>query len=278
MAANPIRRLLVPTDLSDFGRVALRWADCFRDRLGAQITLMFANEPYFPVDVLEMAASPALLNTPELHERLNSELRDYAAANFADTSSIDMLVVDDYAATAIVQTAKKLDADLILMGTHGRRGLRRIIVGSVTENVLHLTDRPLMSVPPSDAKALEPQIRKIICPVNFTNIARQALERASTLAETFGAELILMNVEERSAPADFDQWIQQSMPQRREYTKLVVHGHAAEEVLKTADSADADLIVIGAQHKRFRDATVIGTTTERVVRFAKRPVLTVIGY
>ena len=56
---------------------------------------------------------------------------------------------------------------------------------------------------------------------------------------------------------------------------MVATGQAAEQVLQMVDEIPADLLVIGAQHRMFRDSTVIGATTERVVRFARIPVLTV---
>lgn len=268
------QRILVPTDLSDFGKVALEWAALFRKRLGSRITLMFANEPYFPVDVLEMAASYPLLAGPEIRDRLAEEVREYAQENFTDASAVETMIVDGAAAPAIIEAAKKINADLILMGTHGRRGVRRILLGSVTESVLHHTDRPLMSVPPPEVWPSEPRIKKVLCPVNFTPIARKALEKASAVAKAFEAELILVHVKELSGEQHFEKWVEQTVDA---YKSIVVEGNAAEQVLRNAEEKDVDVIVIGAQHKRFRDATVIGTTTTRVVRFAHRPVLTVIG-
>lgn len=263
------QRILVPTDLSDFARKALDWAALLRKHLGSRITLMFANEPYFPVDVLEMAGSYPLLAGPEIRDRLAEELREYAAKNLADASGVDTMIVDSAAAPAIIVAAKEIDADLILMGTHGRKGMRRILLGSVTENVLHHTDRLLMSVPPPEVRPGEPKITKVLCPVNFTPIARKALETASAVAKAFGAELIVVHAKELAGEQHIEKWVEQ--------TVVVVDGNAAEAVLRIAEERDADVIVIGAQHKRFRDATVIGTTTTRVVRFARRPVLTVIG-
>jgi nucleotide-binding universal stress UspA family protein len=60
------------------------------------------------------------------------------------------------------------------------------------------------------------------------------------------------------------------------YDEVLLHGNASERVLEVAGQIDADLLVIGAQHRTFADSTVIGSTTERIARFAKQPVLTVI--
>ena len=71
------------------------------------------------------------------------------------------------------------------------------------------------------------------------------------------------------------RWIAPEMQETISYRELVVRGGPAERVLDCADDVGADLLVIGAQHKLFRDATVIGTTSERVIRFASCPVLVV---
>jgi nucleotide-binding universal stress UspA family protein len=273
-----LQRILVPTDLSDFGRSALRWAAAFHDRVGSRITLIYANEPYFPIDVVEAAsASYALLNGPEIRERFAEELRKYARENFADPSAVDTLVVDQAPGPAILDTAKDTGADLILMGTHGRRGWQRLLLGSVTEGVLHGTETPLMTVPRAAADRM-PALGKILVPVNFTPVARQSLEAAVSLGEAFGSELLVVRAAENvDARENLEQWVEPIVGQRLRTTYVPAKGEAAEETLRIADAQDVDLIVIGAQHKRFRDATVIGTTTERVVRFATRPVLTVIA-
>ncbi|HEV7240727.1 MAG TPA: universal stress protein [Thermoanaerobaculia bacterium] len=281
---SDFQRILVPTDLSDFSKAAARWAAMFHRRFGSRITLLYANEPYAPFDVLEGPAAYALQSAPEFRQRLAEELTTFAGECFPDCgSSVDTLMVDAAPAQAIVDTAEKIDADVILMGTHGRRGWRRALLGSVTENVLRATDRPLMSVPASFATPAGPKIAKIVCPVNFTDIARQALEEAVVLAAAFDAELLVVHVADlvdclTHDEEDFAAWVEPGVRKRCRYSQIAARGDAAEQVLKIAEQAGADLIVIGAQHKRFSDATVIGTTTERVVRFARQPVWTVVSH
>jgi nucleotide-binding universal stress UspA family protein len=150
--------------------------------------------------------------------------------------------------------------------------------------VLRETDIPVITMNPAlSAPDGTVGIRTVLCPVNFTAIARAALDQASTIAESFAAQLVVMHVCEGREPQlfpdvhnQFGTWVDPQVRANRRYKEIVVHGHAAEQVLAVADQIDADLVVIGAQHKRFGDATVIGTTTERITRFAKRAVLTVI--
>jgi len=89
-----------------------------------------------------------------------------------------------------------------------------------------------------------------------------------------------VSAEEAADPGDeaadiegeFAAWIDPHVRTRCRYAHIVASGNAAEETIRIANEAHADLIVLGSQHKRFADASVIGATTERVVRFAKRAV------
>lgn len=284
MTTELIQRILVPTDLSDFSKSAAAWAAMFHRHLGSRITLLYADEPYVPFDVFEGPAAYVLQTQPEFRMRLSDELKKFSAECFPDGESfVETVIVDGAPAQAIIDTANKIDADVILMGTHGRRGWRRVLLGSVTEHVVRVTDRPLLSVPAS-ANPSGPKIEKILCPVNFTEIGRQALDEAVALAASFAADLLVVHVADLTdEPAfthleeDFTAWVEPGVRQRCKYSQIIARGDAAEQVLEIANQAGADLIVIGAQHKRFSDTTIIGTTTERVVRFAKQPVWTVVS-
>ncbi|HEX3071600.1 MAG TPA: universal stress protein [Thermoanaerobaculia bacterium] len=272
-------RILVPTDLSSFGDLALRHALLFREKLGAKLTFLYADEISWLAE--EHPIGYYFENVSEARRTLLHRLRDYAASHAPDA---DTLFADDAPESAIVQTARDIDAGLIIMGTHGRRGIRCAILGSVAEYVLRKTDVPVLTVNPAkfrpDAVA---GIRTILCPVNFTEIARSALEKASDLAQTFDAQLVVMHVCEGSEPQissdvrnEFRAWVNPRVRANTRYSEVVVHGDAATAVLAVADQIDADLLVIGAQHRRFADTTVAGSTTERITRYAKHAVMTVI--
>lgn len=278
MSSPPLQRILVPTDLSDFAGNALRWADMLARRVGAHLTVVYANDPYIPFDPIEGPAAYLLQREPRFRERLTEALRDHLRRHLPETGDAAETVIADKApAEAILETAESIDADLIVMGTHGRSGWRRALLGSLAANVVHHTDRPVLCIPAETP----PSISKILCPVNFTPVARAALEQAGALAETFDAELLIVHIADAAAEGmdqasdvtgQFAAWIEPHVRDRFRYTHILASGNAAEETIRTAHDTHADLIVLGAEHKRFADATVLGTTTERVVRFAKRAV------
>jgi len=171
-----------------------------------------------------------------------------------------------------------------VMGTHLRHGWRRALLGSVSDGVLHGSECPVLTVATRDGYvgATPYAITNIMCPVNFTDVARESLHVAARLAEAFGAHLTIVHVLEADEVADVKAheekvrlWVAPELQNVCSYRELIVRGGAAERVLDCADDVGSDFLVIGAQQKLFRDTTVIGTTTERLIRFASSPVLVV---
>lgn len=278
-----IANILAPTDLSDSSIPALRYARFLAERFVANVTVMHADPLIYP---FELGGSVAMLGvdaSPEREESLLEEITRHADAAMADWpyavhASLGQPV------PAILEAARLRSADLIVMGTHLRHGWRRALLGSVSDGVIHGSPRPVLTVASRDngTGATPHAITNIMCPVNFTEVSRASLRMASGLAEAFGARLTILHVLEpddlRNAGADEERlrlWMGHDLQSVCSYRELVVRGGAAERALDCADDLGADLFVIGAQHKLFRDTTVIGTTTERLIRFAPCPVLVV---
>ena len=274
-------RILVPTQMDDFDRVPLRYALLFNERLGSKLTLLHAEE----ISWLTAHRPPGYFFEDIAHARGEIELRLSEWANRYAPESVRASTVfaDDNPAHAIVATAKEMRADLVIMGTHGRHGWSRVLMGSVAERVLRESDVAVLTVRPDLAPRHGTAIRTVLCPVNFTEVARAALGEAAHVAEALEAQLIVLHVLEegsresdRSVESQFGGWVDPLIRNYTWYDRTVVNGDPAIRVLEVAEEMAADLLVIGAQHRRFSDATVIGSTTERITRFAKHPVLTVV--
>jgi nucleotide-binding universal stress UspA family protein len=259
MADTGIRRILIATDMSEMAAGALRYGNAFREQLGASGLVMFASDGADTTD---------------------AKLRDYLGSHVDQPDAFNIRVVEGPADAAIISTADEIDADLIIMGTHGRTGWRRAVLGSVAEAVLHGTDRPVLTVG-NAAAGLDPKIRSILCPVNFTPIAHAALKKACALAQAFGAELTVMNVAESAEDVtphictDYERWVDDALRDQCQWAQVFVSGDPAAVIAKAADDLKSSLIVIGSRHKMFRDETVGGTTAEHIVRSAHQPVLTI---
>lgn len=277
-----IRRILVPTDLSQPALIALRYARTFAERFSAGLLIFYVDPMTYPVSGAASAEAPVnLADSPAQLAKIEEEIRAYSEETLAGLA-YEVHAVGGQPVPSIVREARECAADLIVMATHGLRGWRRAILGSVTESVLHTGDYPVLSVSrPEDRPRTAAGVTKILCPINFTDVALNALGYAAQLAGAFGCELVVVHVlegQETAGAAALEEtvrrWIEPSVQNRCTYRQIVLRGGPAERVLDCAEDIGADLLVIGAQHKLFRDVTTIGTTTERLVRFARMPVLT----
>lgn len=276
-----LKRILVPTDLSPSSIISLRYARLFAERFSAALTVFHVDPLVMPMNGFgaEMAFVP---ESPEHFEKLEREVRAYAEPVLSGIP-YTVFAVGGQPVIDIVKKAEEENDDLIVMATHGLRGWRRAILGSVTEGVVHRGDCPVLSVGrPQEQLQITPGVTKILCPINFTDAARNALEYAAKLAGAFDCRLAVVHVVEQQDPMhaavaeeDVRSWITPAVQNRCTYREIMLRGGAAERVLDCAEDIRADLVIIGAQHKLFRDETTVGTTTERLVRFARMPVLTV---
>ena len=280
MKTLSIHRILVPSDLSEPAHHALGYAKLLAERFGAHVDVVYADPVLPPLTFFE-DGSAMLSGSSADWERTDvaARLRDEAATCLGAGISFNVHVVEGAALPMIVKTAETLDSDLIIIGTRGLRGWRRTALGSLTEEIVHATDRLVLTVKLAD-HTFGPGIAKVLCPVNMTEVARESLRVAATLASQLGAELIIAHVVEddreiAEAQPLLRRWLNESGLGGVGWRDLVVRGGAAERVLDCAEDLDVDLLVIGAQHQFFSDETVIGTTTERLLRFALCPVLTV---
>jgi nucleotide-binding universal stress UspA family protein len=284
METFAVTRILVPTDLSDSGEVVLRYARLLAERFGAELMLFYSDPIVYPMDLLGNAPSMYVGVTPEHSANLENEVRVYAD-HLLEAIDYKVVVAVGQPIPMILREAHERAVDLIVMGTHGLRGWRRALLGSVAEGVLHSAECPVLTVNKLDGHIVPEAVTRILCPVNFTEVARESLRFAAGLARKLGCELVIVNVVEPGEQindAETEQrvrrWIAPEIPENATYRQVVLRGGAAERVLDCVEDIGADLLVIGAQHRLFRDATVIGTTSERLVRFARCPVVTVVRH
>jgi nucleotide-binding universal stress UspA family protein len=279
---NAFRTILVPTDFSDTATAALAWAKEIAGKADGTIDVLYAD-PFLPPPHFTAAQVPNLAQDIERSKILaKKELARYVSEHLGEGVRSEASVAQGLPVTEIVNRAEAKDVDLIVMGTHGRSGFKRMMLGSVTDSVLRQTDRPVLAVRAEEGVATPVSIRKILCPVNFTGIAQRALQEAFALARLAGAQLTVLHVreetdEEGEANEAIDRCLAPIGDTDVQVERVVLEGHADVETVEYARDIGIDLIVLGAQHRRFSDATVLGKTTMHVLRHAHCPVLTVAG-
>ena len=291
-----IRNILCPLDRSEISELALGYAVMLSRWYGAALTAMEVLWLGVP-PVSPSRTSPVL--TPAEVDDYSNELREFVAAKAPGLPVATILrfgpIVSD-----IVHEARALPADLVVMGTHGRGGFERFILGSVAEKVLRKAPCPVLTVPPHAATAsrVPEPFKAILCPIDFSPSSLNALRYALLLAQESGKRLILLHVLDRptdqpgppglgpemsaerrheeqkvlgelraSVPEDARQWC--------ECVELTADGRAHEEILRVAGTHGADLIVMGVHGRSAVDLALLGSVTNHIVRRATCPVLTI---
>jgi nucleotide-binding universal stress UspA family protein len=295
-----IARILCPVDLSEFSHHALDQARALARWYEADITVLHVVNVSQPlVGMAELGYVPPLL--PE-RQQIAEEVRRFCGLREpSQESRLNVIVTEGIPPQEIVRQAKSLPADLLVMGTHGRSGFERLFLGSVTEKVLRSTHVPVLTVPPPVERVGSVVYKTILCPIEFSNPSTRALEYALRLAEETDAHLILLHVIEaltvetslgeishftvpeyyRHLEEDARARLKSALPDEARVwctpEERVVFGKARHTILQLAEEVNADLIVMGVHGAGALNRRLFGSTTHRVIREARCPVLTLRG-
>jgi nucleotide-binding universal stress UspA family protein len=296
------RHVLCPIDFSEPSQRALAYAVAFADWHKARLAVMHVAPTFEPSLVPPVRYDePGDVVFPVQREEVLEALHRMAKAAGASPSRVDAVAEAGGPASMILDRAVSWPADLLVIGTHGRSGLDRALLGSVAERVMHKAPCAVLTVPPAAhaASASPLAIRRILCPVDFSPSSLVAVGFALDLARQVHAAVTLLHVvdwptegeplahAQAAAPeflafllADGRERLQAVVPPEAsdvEVALLVVAGRAKREILRHAADQDSDIILMGAQGRDGFGLTLLGSTTERVVRAAACPVLTVRG-
>jgi nucleotide-binding universal stress UspA family protein len=291
-----LRKILFPTDFSRCAQQALGHAVHWAREYDAELHVLHAL-------ALLQDYSVRLPNKKEINE----QLQHLAAEHMSETiqalphDEVDVrqaLVRGISMAPAILGYASENDIDLIVMGTHGRRGLGHLFLGSVAEEVVRLASCPVLTIRERETPMPVEVMKRVLVPVDFSEHAQQALAYAKQIASAYKARLQLLHVvEEVIHPACYmatGPSILTIQPELKDRAKLemkkllretkgpetaadihVIEGHAARDLINFAQSHGSDIIVIATHGRTGFEHMFMGSVTEKVVRRATCPVFTV---
>lgn len=292
------KHILCPIDFSDASRRALGWAAAFARSHGAALDVLHVATPVMAVDP---AGAPGAMIEPLPAEALDGLtdlarqwIREAGPAGPNPTAE----TVEGRPHLVIADRAK--GTDLLVMGTHGRSGFSRLVLGSVTEKVLHSVTCPVLTVPAavSPRAAAAPTFRRILCAVDHSPSSVKAFDCALELARREGGRVTALYALEYLDPEEPCEHVDVDIRSHRQHfieharerlharvagrpagspavEELVVLNRAYRAILEQARTMDADLIVMGAQGTSGLELMVYGSNTQRVIRTAECPVLTV---
>lgn len=149
-----IKKILLPVDFSDVAPVVAKWAKDFAKQLKAKIILAYILEDLTAYEgiYVDVKTLTELENT--LFEGAKKSMEDFLKENFSDFPEVEPIIEKGDVVETIINLAKEKGADLIVMGTHGRKGLDKILFGSVAEGVVKNSPIPVITINPYRAGLL----------------------------------------------------------------------------------------------------------------------------
>jgi nucleotide-binding universal stress UspA family protein len=290
MSSRPpaITRILCPVDLSDISARALSYAVTLAAQHQARVYVLEVVQTMLP----PAAGGPQLFAMPAHLERVERhDLAAFVQPAAAVGVLADVRLREGDTVRQILHEAESIDADLIVLGTHGRSGFERLTLGSVAEKVLRRAARPVLAVPPGDRHPPDRPFRLIVCPTDFSEASTTAAGYARFIASGSTAELLFMTAVEwpfgdtrgtdavselrRSLEAEARDQLAALAGGAPRTRTVVTTGKPSREIVELASRQAADLIVMGVTGRGAVDLAVLGSTTQQVLRTAPCPVLTV---
>jgi len=292
-------RVLYPIDLSQTPHHGLQTAAEIARRSGAELVLAHVIDfpyPYLAPGSVAFDVESYYEEAQELAEQRLAAIRH----DLGESVRVRSLIARGNAALGIVDLAAAEQIDLVVMPTHARKGLDRLLVGSVTEKVVRLCGCPVLTIAPGTEAAAPATVRKILFPTDFSDPSDQALGTAVSVAELFDAEILMLHVvtvsdEDPSNPewsfpsiprehveavenvarGELEQRGEQTPDAVRVDTRLARGFDAASVIDRVAKEEAVDLIVMATHGHTGLVHALLGSTAGKVIRRAPCPVLTV---
>lgn len=206
-----IRHILCPIDFSVVSRRALDHAIALARWYDARLSVLHVHQlsiPVYRVPCVGPEALQPIVLTDLERQQLLEQLDTYVVADRAATALEIETLLDETVNVpeAILSRVLSTSVDLIALGTHGRSGFERLVLGSIAEKVLRKACCPVLTVPPHAPGAVPRDIlsmQRILCPVDFSRSSGRALEYAASLAQEAHARLSVLHVLE--LPADLSE-------------------------------------------------------------------------
>jgi len=297
------KHVLCPIDFSEASKRALAYAVALAEWRQARLAVMHVAPTFEPTLAPAVRYDePGEVVFPVQREDVLDALHRAAKAAGASPSSVEAVAEAGSPVPMILDRAISWPADLVVIGTHGRSGFDRALLGSVAERVMHKAPCPVLTVPPAAhaaPAAAAVAIKRILCAVDFSPSSLVALGFALDMGRQTSAAVTVLHVvdwptegeplahAQAAAPemlayllADGRTRLQAAIPAEGSHVQVaqvVVAGRATREILRQSAEHDSDMILMGAQGRDGVGLALLGSTTERVVRDAACPVLTVRG-
>src|SRR5213078_3183022 len=280
-----VKKILCPVDFFPASDAAVSYAAELAGNYDASVQLLHVITP------VAVGAYEYAIDTTDImkswEERATEEMTKLAARVKESGVEVEFEVRVGDVYEEIKEAIEKLKPDIIVMGTHGRRGVERWFMGSTTEKLLRHSPVPLITISASGEK-VSPRFRRILVTTDFSDGTSDALAYAFSVAQENESNISLLHVVHDVA-ADVSgkyresliQGVQKQLddlvpPEARNWCDVdtrVETGVPYRIILRTLEDEKIDLLVMNIHGKGMLDRALLGSTAERVVRVASCPVM-----
>jgi nucleotide-binding universal stress UspA family protein len=262
--------ILVPTDGSDAANTAARYGVELAERFGATVHALSVVDPDRFVTDAVGEVDDLVERQQELVERRASAAVDRVADR--STAPVETHVVEGRPATVLADSIANYDVDLVAMGTHGRSGVDRYLLGSLAERTLRTSHVPVLTgradgVDTSDADV---RIDDVLVATDGSDAADRAGTHALDVATALDARIHALTVGDDGAPAR--RLAARARDAGVDATDVVLPGTPHESIVSYAREADVDLVTVGTRGRSGLERVLLGSVAERVLRTATVPV------
>lgn len=283
-----LTKIMVLTDFSKVSDLALQYAVALARQYDARIYLTHIVTR----DCYQLAPVLAEISYQKMCQAAEQGKADILLSGTLLGIPHEVLLLEGSLWPTVERLIQECEIDLVVTGTHGRGQFKKMILGSVAEEVFRQADCPVLTVGPQ-AEAQVPRelgLENILLATDFGSSAERAAQYAFSLAQEYGARLTVLHVvedvrayteeeEERIREVNIHK-VSRFMPESESWCNVnfrVTFGSAVEEILGAASETKANLIIMGAQTRKTFAGHMPLTIAYNVAADAECPVLTVRG-
>jgi nucleotide-binding universal stress UspA family protein len=279
-----LSKILLATDFSEVSKAALPFARQLAQWYEGKVFVTHVVPSYEPY--LSVPLEPVPVDLDLFWKREQEGLSDFAAEGFGDTPHEEILQRGDLWDT-LSDVIRRKNIDVVVVGTHGLRGLKKVLIGSVAERIYRHATCPVLTVGPgvADCCGAGWQLKQIVFATDFSATSLRALPYALSLAEENEATLVFLHIvpptiqDQEYAKRHAEEELGKLMPAEPWYKPefIVGSGIPPHEILRVARQKSADLIVMGVKTLTGMTNTLHlpWSTAVEVMSGAPCPVLTV---
>ena len=304
-ARNRVGTIVVATDFSSESLKALAYAAALLRQGEGTLHLVHVLDIDYSFAVPTLLMTEPIVTAPEVGRANEAELKKLVTKIVGPQIEAHVHVKCGRAYDQICAVAREVAADLLVIATHGRTGLKHLMLGSTAERVVQYAPCPVLVVRDDERDPFDPasatapvRLQKILVPVDFSECAKHGVHYAIALARRHGAKVVLLHcvqvqpmlpteryeafartpspgVIERAAKQQMRRFIRGLDAGDVAVETVMQIGRPAEQICNYAESQQMDVIVTSTHGLTGFAHVLIGSTAEHVVRYARCPVLVV---